>query len=212
MNKYIGKIFQSRVLSATIFFGLAGAIWGGSLYAGEPAATFPLTAIGGLILAMFGGVGLSLHTKSVRRVLVVLGLGFVGVVMGFGLAGLGIYPLLIWGTNIFVVFPGVLIDSIRLEPSLKVAAYWLNFAVSGGFIGLFFALGLKKKILPMVLRGAVGFGLAAIVGPIIGNLIGGLLNSPLTSYIVTFTVIGAALGISLTLQFSKKEKEGSIAQ
>ncbi|MFY9457503.1 MAG: hypothetical protein WAP23_01045 [Candidatus Spechtbacterales bacterium] len=202
MNKFFKKIYQSRVLLAVLLFGLGGAIWGGFLYAGQHSG-YPLTAVGGLILAIFGGLGLSLYAGSPKRILTVLGLGFVGVVVGFGIAGLGIYPLLIWGTNIFAVFPSILVDLIKVEPNLKVGAYWLNFAIAGGFIGLFFALGLRKKILPMVLRGAIGFGLAAIIGPIIGNAIGNLFNALLLNYILTFIIICVIFSVFLTVGMRK---------
>ncbi len=194
-----------------IFFGLAGAIWGGALYAGQHSG-YPLTAIGGLSLAVLGGLGIGLYAGDARRVFVTLALGFVGIVIGFGIVGLGIYPLLILGTNIFAVFPDAIVDLIKLEPNLKVAAYWLNFAVAGAFMGLFFAFGIKEKILPMILKGAVGFGLAAIIGPILGNIIGKLFNSLFASYVVTFLIIGVVLGLSLSLKLSKKEKEAPTVQ
>ena len=59
MSKYIDKIFQSRVLSATVFFGLAGAIWGGwDLYGvGVAPADYPLTIMGAILLGVLGGLG-----------------------------------------------------------------------------------------------------------------------------------------------------------
>lgn len=211
MSKITTKVFQSRILFAVIFFGLAGVMWGGALYAGQHSR-YPLTAIGGLSLAVLGGLGLGLHAGGIRRVFSVLGLGFGGIIIGFGLAGVNIYPLLIWGTTLFAVFPSAIIDLLKLEPDLKVAAYWLNFAVAGAFMGLFFSLGLKEKILPMVLRGAIGFGLAAIIGPILGNIIGNLFNSLFVSYTATFLIIGAVFGFSISLKLSKKGKEGPTAQ
>lgn len=196
----IQNTYRNRILFAVLGFGLAGAIWGGwDLYTDE-AVTYPLTAVGGLSLAILGGLGLSLPSGNIKSILKILGLGLIGNVIGFGLAGFGIYNLSILGIRIFSLLPLPVsfVDLISLEPRLGIAAYWLNFALAGAFMGLFFALGLKGRILSMILRGAIGFGLAAIVGPILGNLIGNLFGSLLMSYLVTFLIIGVIFGVSLT--------------
>ncbi|MFY9457497.1 MAG: hypothetical protein WAP23_01015 [Candidatus Spechtbacterales bacterium] len=213
MNKNIAKIFRSRILSAMIFFGIAGAIWGGwDLYGSTPPADYPLTIIGAILLGILGGLGLALPTRGVKGVLWVVLLGLIGAILGFIAAWVGIYNLSILGIRILAIFnpPADFANFLALDPKLGIASYWLNFALVGAFMGLFFAIGLRKKILPMVLRGAFGFGLAAIIGPILGNIIGNLFNSLLVNYILTFLIIGIVLGLSLSLKISKKEKEGSM--
>ncbi len=185
------------------------------MYGGTSPADYPLTIFGAILLGVLGGLGLALPTtRSAAKIGKIVGLGLVGSVLGFTAAWLGIYGLSLWSAQILALLslPISSIEFLELDSSLGVAAYWLNFALAGGFIGLFFAFGLKEKILPMILRGAVGFGLAAIIGPIVGNIIGNLFNSLFVSYVVTFLIIGAILGLSLSLRISKKEKEGSTAQ
>lgn len=177
------------------FFALAGAIWGWSLYSGEPAE-YPLTAVGGLSLAILGGLGLSLSSRNPMFILRVVGLGLVGAIIGFFLAGIGIYNLSIFGGSIIAFFPipasAANFFGLGIMP---VSIYWINFVLAGISIGLFFALGSKAKIWPVMWRSAVGFGLAALIAPIVGNLIGNLLNSTLLSYLVTFIFISKILGL-----------------
>jgi len=212
----MNKLFKSKILTAIIFFGLGGVIWGGwDLYGGASPADYPLTIFGAILLGVLGGLGLALPvTRSAAKISKIVGLGLVGSVLGFIAAWLGIYILSIWSVQILALLslPISFIEFLELDPSLGVAAYWLNFAFAGAFMGLFFALGLKEKILPMILRGFVGFGLVAIIGPILGNIIGNLVNSLFVSYIMTFLIIGVVLGLSLSLKLSKKEKKGSTVQ
>lgn len=206
MNKNVTKIFKSRIISAALFFGLAGAIWGGwDLYGSTPPADYPLTIIGAFMLGILGGLGLALPSGNKKQIIKVATFGLIGSVLGFIAAWLGIYNLPIVGSFIFLVFTPDFALLTKLEPSLAISVYWLNFTLVGTFIGLFFALGLKRKILPMVLRGAIAFGLAAIIGPVIGNLIGNLFNILLINYILTFVVICVIFGVCLSVDMSRKQ-------
>lgn len=198
MAESLAKIFQSKFLFPLSFFALAGAIWGWSLYSGEPAE-YPLTAVGGLSLAILGGLGLSLPSRNPMFILRVVGLGLVGFLIGFFVLGVGSYPLLLWGTSFLGLlhFPNFLVEWIELAPSLKIGARWLNFFLTGIFIGLVFALAFRCKIWSMVWRSTLGFGLVSLVAPIVGNLIGNALGWPLLSYLITFILISITLGFML---------------
>lgn len=184
--------FLKYLLVCAVSFGIGGAIWGYELYA-PPSSDYPLDIFAGILLGIFGALGLNILSKDIKQILKTIGLGVIGGIIGVFIAFWWSYPLLMLGTSAPIV-PNFLVDFIKLMPHLKVGAYWLNFAVAGIFIGLFFAIALKTKIWPMVWRGAAGFGLAAIISPIIGNIAGNLLNSLFITYIVTFALIGAVLG------------------
>lgn len=192
------NLLSKKNIITLSFFALAGAIWGWALYTGE-LAEYPLTAVGGLSLAVLGGLGLSLDSRNPMFILRVVGLGFVGTVTGFFLAGIGIYSLSIWSIQVldFFQFPVFFAEFIELEGGLGITVYLFNFILAGIFIGLFFALGLKVKIWPVVWRSGIGFGLASLIAPIIGNLIGNLFNSTLLSYLITFIFISKTLGLMI---------------
>ena len=192
--------FKKYLLTSAIGFGLGGALWGWSFSLWATRATdFPLTIPGAVFLTIFGGLGLSIWSKNIKTILKTVGLGLMGGILGFFIAFLGIYHLFLAGTLALSIFhfPDFFIDSIELIPSLKVGGHWLNFAVAGILIGLFFALALKTKLWPMIWRGGTGFVLGSLIGPIIGNLIGNAVNSLFVSYLVTFSVIGIILGLFL---------------
>ncbi len=215
MDAKFQNTYRNRIIFAVLGFGLAGSIWGGwDLYGGASPADYPLTILGAILFGVLGGVGLALPVaRSATKIGKIVGLGLIGSVVGFIAAWLGIYNLSILGGSIIAFFPipASAADFFGVG-RMPISTYWLNFTLAGGFMGLFFALGLRKKILPMILRGALGFGLAAIIGPILGNTIGNLFNSLFASYVATFMIIGVVFGLSLTLRLNKKEKEGSTAQ
>jgi len=190
--------FKKYLLTSAIGFGLGGALWGWELHSSIPIR-YPLTALGAILIGIFGGIGLSVWFRNWKIILKTIGFGLLGCGIGFFLTGIGIYPLFLSGTWFLSIFPwpDTIIDLIKLSPSLKIGAYWLNFAVAGILIGLFYALALKTKFWPMIWRGGTGFVLGSLIGPIIGNLIGNAFNSLFVSYLVTFSVIGIILGLFL---------------
>ena len=194
--------FKKYLLSAAIGFGIGGAIWGGILYSWIPDIDYPLNIVG-ILVGLFGGIGLSIFSKNIKQILKVSGFGLLGSMIGFIVAFFGIYHLGILGrvpyiSPWFLFFSSYAWDELTiLEPHLSTSDYWLNFALAGIFIGLFLAIAFKIKIWSLVWRGGVGFGLGALVGPVIGNLIGNLFNSLLVSYLITFSVIGIVLGLFL---------------
>lgn len=184
--------FLKYLLTCAIGFGIGGAIWGGwDLYGSD--VDYPLTILGAISLGLFGGLGLTVFSKDWKLISKTMGSGILGSIIGFFLVFLGIYPLSLIGSLIAPILPNVIIDLGGID-TLPIMTYWLNFFVAGAFMGLFFAFALKTKIWPMVWRGAVGFGLAAIISPIFGNIIGNALNSLFVAYLLTFALIGAILG------------------
>ncbi len=206
---FFSKIKLSKIkyiLTPALGFGLAGVVWGWSLYTRIPEINYPLTILGAIFLGIFGGLGLSIWSKNIKQILKTCILGLLGSIIGFFIAFLGIYHVANWGTFIIGLLFNLILLPISLskfvsglEPSLIILAYWLNFILAGLFVGLFFALALKTKLWPMIWRGGIGFGLGAIVSPIIGNLLGNLFNSILISYITTFALINVILGLFLVL-------------
>lgn len=188
--------FLKYLLTCAIGFGIGGAIWGGWVLYQDTSIKYPLTALGAIVLGVAGSLSFSIFAQNIKQGLKIFFLSFIGTVLGFLIAGIMIYPLFLWGTSLLII-PDIFNDFIKIGSYLKVGAYWLNFFVAGAFIGLFFSFALKTKIWPMVWRGAVGFGLAAIISPIVGNIIGNALNSLFVSYLVTFTLISAVLGVFL---------------
>lgn len=184
--------FLKYLLTCAIGFGIGGAIWGWLNFRGYPTVDYPLN-IFGVISILTGAIGLSIHSKNTKQILKTVGFGSIGGIIGILVAFFGIYPLSLAGSLIALILPSTIIDWSGIG-SMPIITYWLNFFVAGVFIGLFFAFALKTKIWPMVWRGAVGFGLAAIISPIVGNIIGNALNSLFVSYLVTFALIGAILG------------------
>jgi len=198
--------FLKYILFPSLGFGLGGLLWGWHLFAGLPQIDYPLTLIGAIFLGFFGGLGLSILSKNVKRILKTCGLGIFGCMLGVFVAFLGIYFLLLSSSFLLEkIVPESIIPLIKLKPSLKVGAFWANFFITGLFIGLFFSPNLKK-IFPMLWRGAVGFSLGAIIAPIFGNLLGGLVNSLFASYLITFSLIGIILGLFLGWGIYQSEK------
>lgn len=188
--------FLRYLLTSAVGFGIGGAIWGGWELYQDVSIKYPLTALGAIIFGITGSLSFSILSQNIKQGSKVFFLGLIGTILGFLIAGIMIYPLFLWGTSLLII-PDKLNDFIKIGTHLKVGAYWLNFAVAGIFIGLFFALAFKTKIWSMIWRGAVGFGLAAIISPIFGNILGNLFKSLFISYIVTFALIGAILGLFL---------------
>lgn len=195
----MAALFSKNNIMPLLFFALAGTIWGGwDLYDSDPPATYPLTIIGAILLGILGGGSLGFFRDNrPKEAVKMVGFGLAGVIVGFVAAWLGIYTLSILGSYVALIVPDPLIDTLSLKPNLSVALYWLNFAFAGAIIGLFFALGLKTKIWPVVWRSTAGFGLASLVAPIVGNLIGNLFNSVLLSYLITFIFISKTLGLMI---------------
>ena len=75
-------------------------------------------------------------------------------------------------------------------------------------MGLFFAIGMRKKIWPMAWRAGAGMAVGGIVGPVIGNLIGPLWFS----YFVTFTIIAACMGAAIALRGYRHENSHATTQ
>jgi len=204
--------FKKYLLSAAIGFGIGGAIWGGILYSWIPVE-YPID-ITGAFICIFGGIGLSIFSKDIKKILKVSGLGVLGYLIGFVFAFLGIYHLPIWWMRVFSLFiPAQLpeniinfIDFLGLNPALPIGTYWLNFSLVGIFIGLFFAISLKTKIWPVIWRGGIGFGLGSLIGPVLGNLIGNLFGLLVINYLLTFSLIGAIFGIFLAWGIYKSQK------
>jgi len=201
-----------KTLPPIIGFGIGGALWGWSLYVGIPETSYPLTIPGAIFLGFFGGLGLSIYSKDIKKILKSCGLGLVGCLIGVFIAFLGTIHLPPIGGVILSLFfpqrlPDYLIEFFDLMSgvgTLSILYYWPNFAISGIFIGLFFSFG-RSKILPMVWRGGVGFGLAAIISPLFGNLLGNLFNSLFFSYLITFSLIGVIFSLFLLWGISKSK-------
>jgi len=211
MNSQIS--FKKYLLICSIGFGIGGMIWGLIIFligvSAEEAFSIPFSYIfGAVTLSFIGGISLlSVFPKSNRsigRILQIELFGLLGTVLGFLLAnffsyhsffiGRTLLPWLFFSHNHKWV---ELWEKISKTGSSVVGDLWISFILAGFIIGLFYALGLKTKIWPMVWRGGIGFGLGSLLGPIIGNLFGNLFNSLLASYLIAFAVIGAILGLFL---------------
>lgn len=195
--------FLKYILTCAIGFGIGGAVWGGWGLYQDFSIKYPLTALGAIILGITGSLSFSILSQNIKQGFKIFFLGFLGTILGFFFAGIGVYNL----PNIFInyflslILPNILPENlndlfnlISKVGGVSLLIYTLNFILAGAFIGLFYAFALKIKIWPMVWRGAVGFGLAAIISPVIGNIIGNVLNSLFVSYVLTFALIGVILG------------------
>lgn len=194
--------FRKYLLINALNFGLAGAVWGVfRLYFSHVSTTtvdFPLHYIMAISVSLLGGLSLSYWTGNIKKILRVIGFGFLGVVLSllvgvvaeFYLYSLG-GSLLPW--RMFEAGYFFWSDFSNLEPNIIVGNLWLVFLILGVIIGAFFAIGLKTKIWPMAWRAGVGMALGSIIGPIAGNLV-----EPLwVSYLVTFSIITALMGVAI---------------
>ena len=202
-------------------FGLAGALWGWECYRGTVGSgdviTNPFSFIlGAVFLGFFGSIVLALFkdnlaensSRYIKKILKVVLLGTAGCMVGFVVPLVFSYELFLVGGIFlspvvillsFFVSHQTVMEILMLEPSLRIAHFGVEFLLTGTIIGLSYALILKAKIKPLVLRGSIGFALASIISPIIGNLIGNnLLNSLFSAYIITFALIGVIFGIALS--------------
>ena len=208
MNSQIS--FKKYLLICAIGFGIGGMVWGLIIFligvSAEEAFSIPFSYIFGAVAAgILCGIPISVFfSKNIKNILKIELLGTTGFILSFLITGILSYYSFFIGSTILSIFTRLLGISditvnefINLDPSLVVGDLWLSFMIAGFIIGAFYALGLKTKILPMVWRGGIGFGLGSLLGPIIGNLFGNLFNSLLASYLIAFAVIGAILGLFL---------------
>ena len=207
-----------HLIIGIIGFGLVGILWGGGLFYEafiketqfniiETPYIFYLPAIFFLIL---GGSLFSILFKDRKRMFKRLVLfGLAGSIVGF-LGELFLVHIFsfFWvcgmmGTLFWILGSSQMTwESISmLEPSLMIGGFFLSFAFIGFFIGAFYALALKIKVLSLAKYGAVGFALGSLIGPIIGNGILNLSSSLFLTYLITFFIIcsffGAFLGLGI---------------
>jgi len=201
------------VLVAALGFGLGGFLWGLFLYSRFPKLEYPLHYIAIIAIGLFGGISLSIFSKNVRKIIMSVIGGWLGLLVGFLVSTIFSYYLFLYGVYILSVVSlngrilgSVLENMINLEPNVDVGVLWLIFLFAGAITGLSYALFLKLKIWAMIWRGGVGFALASLISPVIGNILGDVLNSTAVSYLVTFSLIGIILGIFLSWGVYTKSK------
>ncbi len=148
--------FKKYLLSAAIGFGIGGMIWGGLLYRNSDILESPFYYLVTLIFGILGGVSITFFSKNIKQILITAGLGIIGFALGFIIAVFGIYHFYIAGSIILSplrYFINVISwnSLFNLAPKLTVGDFFLNFVIAGFFIGLFFAIATKTKILSVVL-------------------------------------------------------------
>jgi len=192
------------LLICAIGFGLGGALWGWILFKGIPEIEFPFHYLAIIIMGLFGGVSLSLFSKSIKEISKTVLAGFLGFGIGFVMAAIFNYPLYLYGGLLFSIIAAPfinaesLINFVNLSPGIGIGGFWLVFLFIGVIIGLFYALFLRTKIWSLIWRSGLGFALGSLIGPVMGNLLGNLFNSLLVSYLITFSLMGIILGLFLS--------------
>jgi len=193
--------FIKYLLFSVIGFGIAGLLWGWSLYHFIGKTSYPLTIWAAIFLAVFGGLGLTIYTRDTKKILKVIGWLLLSSIIGAIIVFLGSYHLPIAALFISSLFfngpsPDWVINFIDYLalPGLGIFFFWINFLILGSIVGISFAFSLRIKLWPMIWRGGVGFALGSFIGPIVGNLIGGAMGSLLATYLITFFVISVVFG------------------
>lgn len=205
------KDFLKNVLTPMIGFGLAGALWGHSVFVGEVklqhgyGTPFPYV-LGAIFLGILGSVSLVLFSGSWKKILQMIGFGMLAWIVAFTLPRIWEYPLAIYG-GLALTLPLYLFGNsgigerldfayLGLRPSMGLANFWIEFFLAGVIVSAAYLLILKGKSIKRALFGATWFALASIVSPILGNIAGNVFDSLFTAYLVTFSFIGIVLGAS----------------
>lgn len=211
----IDKQFLKQLIAPAIFFGLAGVLWGWTLYKGEWETVYPLIIWAAFYIAIFGGLGLSIESKDIKKILKTVFIGLIGAIIGFFIASIGYYFLADWFILVLSLFiPQMLSDVgnqimeiILSVENHAIGIYFFNFLIVGFLISFFLSiLYSKTKKWSMTWRGGLWFGIAALISPMFGNIIGKLFNSVFLSYLITFSLISIIFGIALEWAIFRNQK------
>jgi len=211
-----------NILVPIVGFGLAGALWGYEVFLGEAGEPNPLGTpfayvLGSLFLGILGSGSLILFSGSWKKILQMMGLGTLAWIVAFNLPRIWEYELSILSAIVFFAplapfgesrSVEAMLDYLRLEPSLGLPNFWIEFFLAGAIVSAVYYLVLKGKPIRTILFGAFGFALASIFSPIFGNVAGNIFNSLFTAYLVTFALIGIIFGASLVWGLKNKIHDG----
>lgn len=210
-----------HILAAILGFGLGGLIWGWQCWgiADDTSRVFvnPFSFIvGAMSLGIFGGIGLTIFSKDIKKNLKVIILGTLGWLVGFLVLGEYGFPWLIAIGSILqlIIIPLALVSNVdftfwlNLKHSLVVAGLWFGFFILGFLMSVVYFLLLQKQIkIKTILYCSFVFALASLISPIIGNLIGNyLFHSLFLTYSITFILISISFGLSLAKFLSLKNE------
>ena len=201
-----------HILAAMLGFGLGGLIWGWGAYSflgKSDTAGFDIPFLidfGAIPLGIFGGLGLTIFSKDIKKILKVIVLGTIGWAVGFSIAGIFSYYLFLFGGILGPFFAILdyflninLISFLNLEPSLRVGHLWLGFLIAGFLVSLIYALLFQKQNkIKIILFCSFVLAISSLISPIIGNLIGDyVFHSLFVSYLITFILISISFGLAL---------------
>jgi len=209
------KEFRRKLFAVVLGFGIAGLIWGGSLYKdaahSKDAFIYPIHWLGVLSLAIFGGLsfGYAFFKDNKKKILLLILLGIPAWILAFLVPV--IFTEWLWTASgaIFPIFWVIgypfkidIVDFLIIEPSLQVGTLWLEFFFTFLLIGIFYSLFFKKSSklnkLKLIFIPPIWVAIFAIISPIIGNLIGVyLFHSLLLGYLLTFFLISISFALSL---------------
>ena len=205
------KIYYSNmfryIVTPTIGFGVAGALWGLDIYRGatgsNEAFINPFSFISGAFLfGILGSLSLVIFSGDLKKILKVVGVGTIGWLVAFLVPAVISYYLFlasaIIGTVNVLILPRVdLISFLSLPFSVLVGDLWLEFFLTGLIAGLVYGVLFRRKFLRASIMTGFGFSLGSFAGPSIGNLINTLMGHPFVLYLVAFSLIGGVLGFTL---------------
>ncbi|MEA2113181.1 MAG: hypothetical protein U9P63_00800 [Patescibacteria group bacterium] len=204
---------KKYLLTCALGFGLGGLLWGAVLYSELPDLEYPFHFMAILIMGLFGGISLTLFSKSVKKISKAVLVGFLGWGVGFVVTAIFQYPLYLYSVYSLItpIEPIISADMpikefVNLFPNINIGFFWLFFLIIGAIVGFLYSFFFKLKKWPLIWRGGVGFALGSLVGPVIGNLTGNLFNSLLISYLLTFSLMGAIFGLFLSWGVYKHQK------
>lgn len=210
MLKKKRRLFKFLFFPA-IGFGIGGVLWGWECYRGtvgtDKSFTNPFSFIlGAIYFGFFGSLFLNFlldkQSLTIKKLLKMEVLGIIGCVVGFIVSTISVDLLLVGGSIITPILGiieyflphYILVESLRLEPSLIIGHLWFGFLITGIIITFFHTYREKKKL--TLWRGGIGFALASFVSPVIGNF---LSVSLFFTYFTTFFLIGFIFGLFLGL-------------
>lgn len=208
--------FVKQVLTPVIGFGLAGALWGHSIFVGEVklqndyGTPFPYI-LGAIFFGILGAGALTIFSRGWKKIMLTICITTMIWVIGFTVPRIWEEDLSFWGTLILALPIGIVgffntslarsflepLQYLGLQPKMALATFWPEFLLIAIAVTAAYALALKANIKRLVIFGTVGFTVSSIVSPVIGNLVGNLFNSLFAVYLITFTLIGVMFGSAL---------------